>query len=29
MPVPLHAAADHLAFEHVECGKEGGRAVAL
>ena len=29
MPVPLHAAADHLAFEHIERGKEGGRAVSL
>src|SRR5215472_5576148 len=29
MPVPLHAAADDLAFEHVEGGKQRGRAVAL
>ena len=29
MPMPLHAAADDLAFEHVEGGKQGGGAVAL
>jgi|SRR5579884_402258 len=29
MPVALHAAADNLAFEHVESGEQGGRAVAL
>jgi len=29
MPVPLHAAADDLAFEHVEGGKQRGRAIAL
>src|SRR5271155_1326420 len=29
MPVALHAAADDLAFEHVESGKQCGRAVAL
>ena len=29
MPVALHAAAEDLTFEHVERGKQGGRAVAL
>src|SRR5207302_2641211 len=29
MPVALHAAADDLAFQHVEGGEQGGRAVAL
>jgi hypothetical protein len=29
VPVTLHAAPDHRAVEHVECGKERGRAVAL
>ena len=29
MPVARHAAADHLAFEHVERGEQGGGAVAL
>jgi hypothetical protein len=27
MPVPLHAATDDLAFEHVEGGKQRGRAM--
>ena len=29
MPVALHAAADDLAFQDVEGGEQGGRAVAL
>ena len=29
MPVALHAAADHLALQHVQGGKQGRRAVAL
>ena len=29
MPVALHAAADDLAFQHVEGGEQGGRAVSL
>ena len=29
MTVPLHAAPDDLAFEHVEGGKQRDRAVAL
>ena len=29
MGVPLHAPADHAAFEHVEGGKQSGRAVPL
>ena len=29
MPVALHAAADHLTFEHVEGGEECGRTIAL
>ena len=29
MPVALHAAPDHLAFEHVERSEQGGRPVAL
>ena len=29
MPVALHAAADDLAFQHVEGGEQGGRAMSL
>ena len=29
MPMALHAAADHGAFEHIERGEQGRRAVAL
>jgi len=29
MPVALHASPDDLAFQHVEGGEQGGRAVAL
>ncbi len=29
MAVALHAVADDLALQHVECGEQGGRAVAL
>ncbi|GJD86453.1 hypothetical protein HPGCJGGD_4360 [Methylobacterium haplocladii] len=29
MPVALHAAADHLALQHVQGGKQRRRAVAL
>jgi hypothetical protein len=29
MPVALHATADDLAFENIESGEEGGRAVAF
>jgi hypothetical protein len=29
VPVALHTAADHLAFEHVEGGEQCGRAVPL
>jgi hypothetical protein len=29
MPVPLHAAPDHLAFQHAQCGEQRGGAMAL
>lgn len=29
MPVPLHVLGDDRAVEHVECGKQRGRAMAL
>jgi hypothetical protein len=29
MPMALHAATDNLAFQNIECGEEGRRAVAF